>query len=465
MASHTRRRLRVLLAVSTVAVAVAATAVFTMDANAAVPAPPSGMTTIFSDDFTGAAGTGLNTANWLYDTGTSYPGGAANWGTGEVETMTSSTANVYQDGGGNLVIKPIRDSAGNWTSGRVETQRTDFAAPAGGKVRMEARIQQPNVSGTAAAGYWPAFWALGAAARPVGATNWPSIGEWDIMEDINGRSSVFSTLHCGTASGGPCNETTGLGSGEHACSGCQTAFHTYAVEYDRSVSPEQLRFYLDGSNYFTLNSSQLDATTWNNATQHGFFMILNVAMGGGFPAAFGGGPTSATQSGVPMVVDYVAVYQSTSGSTTTPTTTPTTSPTSGTTRDAYSTIEAESYNSQSGTTTETCSEGGSDVGYIANGDWLQFNNVNFGTGGVKDFVARVASGAASGVSGLVEVRVDSRSNAPIGSFALASTGGWQTWTSVPGNVSAVTGTHTVYLTFTSGQSADFVNVNWFQFRK
>ena len=465
MASHTRRRLRVLLAVSTVAVAVAATAVFAMDANAAVPAPPSGMTTIFSDDFTGAAGTGLNTANWLYDTGTSYPGGAANWGTGEVETMTSSTANVYQDGGGNLVIKPIRDSAGNWTSGRVETQRTDFAAPAGGKVRMEARIQQPNVSGTAAAGYWPAFWALGAAARPVGATNWPSIGEWDIMEDINGRSSVFSTLHCGTASGGPCNETTGLGSGEHACSGCQTAFHTYAVEYDRSVSPEQLRFYLDGSNYFTLNSSQLDATTWNNATQHGFFMILNVAMGGGFPAAFGGGPTSATQSGVPMVVDYVAVYQSTSGSTTTPTTTPTTSPTSGTTRDAYSTIEAESYNSQSGTTTETCSEGGSDVGYIANGDWLQFNNVNFGTGGVKDFVARVASGAASGVSGLVEVRVDSRSNAPIGSFALASTGGWQTWTSVPGNVSAVTGTHTVYLTFTSGQSADFVNVNWFQFRK
>ena len=47
---------------------------------------------------------------------------------------------------------------------------------------------------------------------------------------------------------------------------------------------------------------------------------------------------------------------------------------------------------------------------------------------------------------------------------MANTGGWQTWTSVPGNVSAVTGTHTVYLTFTSGQPADFVNVNWFQFR-
>ncbi|GIF24716.1 endo-1,3-beta-glucanase [Paractinoplanes tereljensis] len=461
MGSRSRKRLRGLLAMATATVAVAATAVFTMDANAAVPAAPSGMTTVFSDDFTGAAGTGLNTANWLYDIGTGYPGGAANWGTGEIETMTNSTSNVYQDGAGNLVIKPIRDAAGNWTSGRVETQRTDFAAPAGGKVRIEARLQQPNVSGAAAAGYWPAFWALGAAARPVGATNWPSIGEWDIMEDINGRSSVFAALHCGTNPGGVCNETTGLTSGERACSGCQTAMHTYAVEYDRSVSPEQMRWYLDGSNYFTLNSSQVDATTWNNATHHGMFVILNVAIGGGFPAAFGGGPTAATQSGVPMLVDYVAVYQSSGGSTTTPTT----APTGGTTRDAFAKIEAESFNSSAGVQTETCSEGGQNVSYVANGDWLQFNNVNFGSGGVKDFVARVASGAGTAVSGLVEVRVDSRSNAPIGSFALANTGGWQTWTSIPGNVTAVTGTHTVYLTFTSGQAADFVNVNWFQFRK
>ena len=149
---------------------------------------------------------------------------------------------------------------------------------------------------------------LGAAARPVGATNWPGIGEIDILEDINGRSSEFATLHCGTNPGGPCNETTGLGSGERACGGCQTGFHTYAMEYDRSVSPEQIRWYLDGANFFTVNANQVDATTWNNATHHGFFIILNVAMGGGFPAAFGGGPTASTQSGVPMLVDYVAVY-------------------------------------------------------------------------------------------------------------------------------------------------------------
>ena len=79
------------------------------------------------------------------------------------------------------------------------------------------------------------------------------------------------------------------------------------------------------------------------------------------------------------------------------------------------------------------------------------------------FSARVASGAAAGVSGLVEVRLDSRSNAPIGSFAVGNTGGWQSWRTVPANISAVTGVHTVYLTFTSGQPADFVNLNWFTF--
>ncbi|MDP7702153.1 MULTISPECIES: glycoside hydrolase family 16 protein [unclassified Mycobacterium] len=266
-----------------------------------------GFTTIWRDDFTGSAGSPVNTANWLYDLGHGYPGGATNWGTGEIESMTNSTNNVYLDGNGHLAIKPIRDAAGNWTSGRIETQRTDFAAPSGGVLRIEASIQQPNVNTTNGPGYWPAFWALGDAARPVGASNWPSIGELDIMESINGRSSVFGTVHGGTAPGGPFNEFTGIGSGERPVTGAQTSFHTYAIELDRSTSVEQLRWYLDGNNYFTVNSNQVPATAWNNATHHGFFVILNVAMGGGFPDAFGGGPTSATLSGQPMLVDYVSV--------------------------------------------------------------------------------------------------------------------------------------------------------------
>ncbi|MDQ1659940.1 MAG: hypothetical protein QOD41_5023, partial [Cryptosporangiaceae bacterium] len=79
----------------------------TTNAGAAVPPAPSGMTLVFSDDFNGTAGSGLNRTNWLYDSGHGYPGGAANWGTGEIETVTDSTANVFQDGQGHLAIKPI----------------------------------------------------------------------------------------------------------------------------------------------------------------------------------------------------------------------------------------------------------------------------------------------------------------------------------------------------------------------
>ncbi|MFJ5533514.1 glycoside hydrolase family 16 protein [Streptomyces sp. NPDC093261] len=450
---------RALVAVlGTMGLAVAAATAATLPANASAPTPPSGWTQVFLDDFNGAAGSGVNTADWQYDTGTSYPGGAANWGTGEVETMTSATSNVSLDGNGNLLITPRRDAAGNWTSGRIETNRTDFQPPAGGKLRVQARIQMPNATGAAAKGYWPAFWMLGAPYRG-NYQNWPGVGELDVMENVQGLNTDWATMHCGTNPGGPCNETSGIGNST-SCGGttCQAGFHTYAMEWDRSTSPEEIRFYLDGVNFHTVRANQVDAATWANATSHGFFIILNVAMGGGFPAAFGGGPDGGTEPGHPMVVDYVQVLQSSGGGS------GTTPPPSGN-RDAYGAIQAESYDSQSGVIPETTTDtgGGQDIGYLANGDWALYKGVNFGSTAATQFYGRVASGAAGGVSGLVEVRLDSRTNAPIGSFAVAGTGGWQSWRTVPANIGSVTGTHDVYLTFTSGQPSDFVNVNWFDF--
>jgi beta-glucanase (GH16 family) len=273
-------------------------------AAASVAAPPPSFKLTWSDDFTGAAGTGVNTGTWKYDTG---PG--SNFGTGEIETMTSSTSNVFQDGAGHLVLRALHSGSnprGGWTSGRIETQAATFGAGAGGVVRMESLLQQPNVTTANGAGYWPAFWMLGSTLRT--GTSWPTSGEVDILEDINGRSSVFGTLHCGTNPGGPCNESSGIGSGEHACPGCQAGYHSYAVEIDRSKSPEEIRWYLDGTNYFTLPATRVDANTWNNAVHHPFFIIYDLAMGGGFPDAFGGGPNASTISGGQMTIDWVAVY-------------------------------------------------------------------------------------------------------------------------------------------------------------
>ena len=167
------------------------------------------------------------------------------------------------------------------------------------------------------------------------------------------------------------------------------------------------------------------------------------------------------QSSVPTVWTITAGGGAGGGSTPPPSS----PPPAGGSVSAFTTIQAEAYSSQSGSQTESTGDtgGGQDVGYLANGDWLGYGGVDFGSGGATQFQARVASGAAAGVSGLVQVRLDSPTAAPVGSFSLASTGGWQTWRTVPTTISKVTGVHTVYVTFSSGQPADFVNLNWFSF--
>jgi beta-glucanase (GH16 family) len=271
------------------------------------PAASPGWTTVWGDSFDGPAGSPIDTRNWLSSTGTGYQGGATNWGTGEIEVMTNSTENAQLDGSGRLAITPIRDGSGRWTSARVETRRTDFQPPAGGVLRVEASIQQPDVTGPEALGYWSAFWMLGGPARPVGATNWPGVGEIDIMEVPNGLASVFGTMHCGIAPGGPCGEPNGIGSGKHPVPGQESGFHTYAVEWDRSVQPQAIRWYVDGTQYHAVTAAQVDAQTWKNATDHGFFVILNVAIGGSFPTNNGGVQAPTTKSGAPMLVDKVTV--------------------------------------------------------------------------------------------------------------------------------------------------------------
>ncbi|MFF5294505.1 discoidin domain-containing protein [Paractinoplanes globisporus] len=270
---------------------------------------PGNYTTIWSDTFDGAANTSPSGANWLLRTGTSYPGGAANWGTGEVETASASTANVYLDGGGKLNVRAIRDGAGNWTSGRLETQRTDFEPLAGTMTKFSAVLKQPDVAN--GLGYWPGFRATGAAYRG-NYNNWPGVGETDIMTDVNGRSQLSQTLHCGTAPDGPCAEYNGRQSGLASCAGCQTGFHEYSQVIDRTKTDEEIRFYLDGRQTWVVRESQVGVTAWNAAVHHGFFLRFDLGIGGSLPNAIAGRttPTADTTSGGILSVDSVTVSRS-----------------------------------------------------------------------------------------------------------------------------------------------------------
>jgi hypothetical protein len=267
-------------------------------ARSSLPGPPPGWTTIFSDDFNGPAGSGID-GQWMYDTG---PG--SNFGTGEIETMTNSTSNVHLDGNGNLEVTAL-GSGSSWTSGRVQTTSANVGAPAGGKLEVTASIEQPN----GGLGYWPAFWMLGPG-------QWPENGEIDIMEDVNSLSEVSGTIHCGTFPGGPCNEGNGIGSGLRACGGCQNGFHTYTMILDRTnPSNESITFYLDGNQYFSVSESQVGTSAWQAAFDHNMSVILDLAIGGGYPNGVCGctTPTASTASGGTMSVDYVAAYTTNGG--------------------------------------------------------------------------------------------------------------------------------------------------------
>ena len=125
----------------------------------------------------------------------------------------------------------------------------------------------------------------------------------------------------------------------------------------------------------------------------------------------------------------------------------------------YGITEAATYNSiSSGLGLETCSEGGQNLKNLTNGAYSVYNAVDLD--GFTGFSARVASGATGGT---IQVRLDSPTGTVIGTASVASTGGWQTWTTDTCSVSGASGFHNVYLVYTGGSGNTLFNVEWFAF--
>jgi beta-glucanase (GH16 family) len=270
----------------------------------------AGWKQVWGDEFGGPADSSINTADWQFLDG---QGTALFGNTGEIETTTSSLKNIHLDGHGDLDIVVLGHGAAGssgtqWTSARIKSTGL-FGAPAGGEMMVTASIKQP-ITGNGL-GYWPAFWMLGPGT-------WPATGEIDIMEDVDGISNTSATVHCGNLTQrnsdgtlGPCHETTGISSGLLPCPTCQTAFHTYSVIVDRrDAADQQIRWYLDGKEIYSVREQQVGAAVWDAAFDHGLQIILDVAVGGSFPdkRCDCTTPTVQTTSSGTMAVQYVRVY-------------------------------------------------------------------------------------------------------------------------------------------------------------
>lgn len=260
-------------------------------------------TPTWCQEFTGAAGPPSTTA-WNFDLGNND-----GWGNNEVEvycgppgyadnpsqcptTFSTSTAPVYIDGNGHLVIQP-RDVGGTWISARMNTegiQNFQYGI-------LEASIELPNTTNQ---GLWPAFWTLGSDITTV---PWPTCGEADIMENWSpqvdggaGTAGNNSTIHTELTGGNGVGGRYTFPSGEAT----DTAFHTYGIVW----TPNEMQFFVDNASapFFTATPNSLPSgDTWPfNAD---IFALLNVAIGGTL-----GGSTSGLSNPGPMTVDYVRYY-------------------------------------------------------------------------------------------------------------------------------------------------------------
>jgi beta-glucanase (GH16 family) len=164
-------------------------------------------------------------------------------------------------------------------------------------------------------GVWPAHWMMPDADSTGGpATCWPSNGEIDIMEMVNGDGSTHATYHWREREIGGCGDKCTNGSkcphpshGEsHPDKTDTSVFHEYAVEY----GPDHIHYAFDGVVFETITKD-----TTSSSGQHAeffdvpYYMILNTAVGGPWP----GEPTALTVFPLHHTIDYVRISQPSSG--------------------------------------------------------------------------------------------------------------------------------------------------------
>jgi beta-glucanase (GH16 family) len=247
----------------------------------ASPAPrPSARTLIWSDEFSGRAGTRPDSARWAEQTG------GAGWGSHQLQYYTARRANSALDGRGHLVIVARRERfrSRDYTSARLTTSgRFAFRY---GTVAVRMRIPPGR-------GYWPAMWMLG---TDIGSVGFPACGEIDVVETVGQNPrSAWGSVH------GPPDPSTGVGGRYIAPEPLSAGFHVFSAHWTAGA----VTFSVDGHPYYTATPASLAAAgqTWVQSKR--FFLQLNLAVGGDWP----GPPGRHTRFPGRLVVDWVRVWR------------------------------------------------------------------------------------------------------------------------------------------------------------
>jgi len=101
-------------------------------------------------------------------------------------------------------------------------------------------------------------------------------------------------------------------------------------------------------------------------------------------------------------------------------------------------------------------QGGTDIGFIKNGSWVEFPATNFT--GKNEIEVRVASDTQGGT---IEIHLDRLNGPLLCSLKVPHTGGWQNWISLKAPTNGVTGSHKLFFLFKGGDGY-LLNVAWYR---
>lgn len=107
--------------------------------------------------------------------------------------------------------------------------------------------------------------------------------------------------------------------------------------------------------------------------------------------------------------------------------------------------------------------GGGFLNHIENGDWVRFDDIDFGKGDVNNVALNVATGLAGGTA---EFYIDSLDGEPIAELEIKNTGDWNTFLTYDTAVDAdVKGVHDLYIKFVSTLDTSICDLMWLEFSK
>ncbi len=129
-----------------------------------------------------------------------------------------------------------------------------------------------------------------------------------------------------------------------------------------------------------------------------------------------------------------------------------------TTRSAFDTIEAESFNYFKGIVTEGCTEGTLNLASIRDGDYSAYYNVDFGLLGADSVKVRL-SGVNEGNT--IEIRLGDVTGTLIGTVPVTKTGSWNSYTTVTVPVTKLKGLQNIFLVYKG--TLTVCEINYFQF--